>query len=329
MIARRNAHTDMKSISVVIPNYNGAHLLPDTIRAARVALATSGVDDAEVIVADDASGDDSLAVLRRDFSDVRIVANPENGGFGSNCNTGLAVASKELVFFLNSDVHLGPGYFADQLPLFKKENTFACGGALYATDTGQQQGGAKVPDYSYANLGSNKNFVHDSEPVHLTFHISGANLLADREKLVGLGGFCELFSPYYYEDVELSLRAWRSGYKLYFVQTSVAHHALSSTIADEPSDKVKRVGKRNKFLLHELHLDGAELRVYRAKLAAKAVARRALGDVAYWRSYRDYVGLLPAADLQRHRHRDSYVRGVRSVAREVSDSMAGRALRRW
>lgn len=317
------------SVSIVIPNYNGVDLLPATIRAAQRALASSRVRDAEVIVADDASTDGSASLLARDFPEVRLVRNPLNRGFATNCNTGLAVACKDLVLFLNSDVHLEEGYFDDQLALFDAPDTFGVGGALYADDGGEQQGGAKVPDYSYGNLGSNKNFVHDAAPLHLTFHVSGANLLADRAKLLALGGFCELFSPYYFEDVELSLRAWRMGYKLYFVQTARARHAISSTIGGEPREKVRRVSKRNKFLLHYLLLDGLERRAYEVQLALKASARRLVCDGLYWGAYTDFLGLRTAAASVRETYAPSYVRDVRSVAREVAASMRGKALRRW
>ena len=76
-----------RSISVVIPNYNGRHLLEQNLPSVYAAL--HAVDCAfEVIVSDDASTDDSIAFIRENYPDVTLICNEKNGGFAININKG-------------------------------------------------------------------------------------------------------------------------------------------------------------------------------------------------------------------------------------------------
>lgn len=241
------------SISIVIPNYNGQQLLVDTIKSAHAALVSSAISDFEIIVSDDASTDDSVNVLTRDFPDVILVKNEVNTGFAGNMNRGIKQASKDLVCFLNSDVHLTSTYFTSQLSLFENAETFGVMGAIFDQETNTPQDGAKLARVHLLRIESNKNTFSSSE-VLPTLFLSGANALVRREYLMELGGFCELFNPYYSEDVDLGLRAWRRGWKLYFQPQATCFHAQSSTIKKLPNTGVRIIAKRNKHYVHFLHL---------------------------------------------------------------------------
>lgn len=241
------------SVSIVIPNYNGQQLLVDTIQSAHEALVSSGISDFEIIVSDDASTDDSVNVITRDFPDVILVKTDVNTGFAGNMNRGIKRASKDLVCFLNSDVHLTSGYFASQLSLFENKETFGVMGAIFDQETNEAQDGAKNPTIRFLRIESNKNTFSSTERLPTMF-LSGANALVRRAYLLQLGGFCELYNPYYSEDVDLGLQAWRRGWKLYFQPLAICHHAQSSTIKKLPSQRVRMIAKRNKHFLHFLHL---------------------------------------------------------------------------
>ena len=214
------------SVSIVIPNYNGQHLLVDTITCAYNALDTSGIIDYEIIVSDDASTDDSFHHVTNAFPEIVYVKNEGNTGFAGNMNRGILRATKELVCFLNSDVHLSSGYFSSQLPLFQDEQTFGVMGAIFDKETNEPQDGAKSPRIGLLKIESNKNIFSSTE-VLPTLFLSGANALVRRKELLELGGFCELFNPYYSEDVDLGLRAWRNGWSLYFQPMATLPVALT------------------------------------------------------------------------------------------------------
>lgn len=241
------------SVSIVIPNYNGQQLLVETIKCAQEALESSTISDFEIIVSDDASTDDSVNLILHDFPDVILVRSEVNTGFAGNMNRGIKRASKDLVCFLNSDVQLTSSYFTSQLSLFENEQTFGVMGAIYDQETNEPQDGAKNPRIGFLRIESNKN-TFSSTDLLPTMFLSGANALVRREYLNQLGGFCELYNPYYSEDVDLGLQAWRRGWKLFFQPLAICHHAQSSTIKKLPNKGVKMIAKRNKHFLHFLHL---------------------------------------------------------------------------
>lgn len=92
----------MRSVSVVVPNYNGARTLALCLRA---ALAQDH-PPLEVIVADDCSTDDSVAIA--ESAGVRVVRTPRNGGCGVARNHGARHADGDVLFFVDSDVELAP-----------------------------------------------------------------------------------------------------------------------------------------------------------------------------------------------------------------------------
>src|SRR4051794_36322604 len=94
--------------SVIIPNWNGAKHLPTCLNALRAQT----YPNIEVIVADNASSDESRALLARDYPEVRLVALPENRGFTGACNVGMQAATGVYLSLLNNDTEVDPGWAA-------------------------------------------------------------------------------------------------------------------------------------------------------------------------------------------------------------------------
>lgn len=253
-----------KGISVVIPNYNGAYLLTETIPTVFAALKKL-LSPYEVIVADDCSTDDSIALLQKNFPEVKIMSNSSNSGFSVTANAGIRKAQYELVLLLNNDVKLEPGYFVHQLPYFEQADTFGVMGRIVGWEDDIIQDGAKYPSFHNVKIKTSRNYlladVDEMKNGLYSMYLSGANALLDRDKFLKLGGFNELFSPFYVEDYELSLRAWRAGWKCYYDFRSVCRHRTSITIrAKCDKNFIRMIYNRNKMFLHAIHL-GAGARV--------------------------------------------------------------------
>ena len=316
----------------MIPNYNGRALLEANLPSVTAALARAPLAATEIIVPDDGSTDDSRAFLRKRYPEIRVIDGERNVGFAGNVNRGLRTARHELVLVLNSDAELLGDYFTPQLAHFDRADTFGTAGRIVGTGAaeGVVQGAAKYPDRRFGAITVNKNYLpqpEDPSCVLESYYLSGANLLADREKLLALGGFQELFNPYYNEDVDLSLSAWRAGWRCYYVDASVCRHPNAATIGRQDAARVKRVSKRNKFALHYLHLDGAELRYYLTKLGVKATARRLIGDRAYVESYGDFLALRPTLDAAKDALAPLRRRSHRAIAKEVQEAADARRIR--
>lgn len=276
------------SISIIIPNYNGSEIIVNTILCAIQALETSQVTDYEIIVSDDASIDDSINVIKANFNDVIIIESDLNTGFAGNTNRGIFKAQKELVFLLNSDVQLTEGYFKPLVPMFTNEKIFGVMGAIKDAETLENQDGAKYPKLFLYNIESNKNVMSEKE-ILPTFFLSGANALIRSDYLKKIGGFCELFNPYYSEDVELGIRAWRMGWELYFHPEAICFHETSSTISKIKSEKVQRIAKRNKYILHSLHLPRLLMFIYFLNIMLNSIFKLITGKKVHLLAFISYL----------------------------------------
>ncbi|QLL63826.1 glycosyltransferase family 2 protein [Sinorhizobium mexicanum] len=101
---RGQALLDQTSVSIIITNYNYAHFLR---RCVDSALAQDH-PHTEVIVVDDASSDESPAIIRKYGDRIRACLRPANGGHAAAFNTGFAASSGDIVFFLDADDYLYP-----------------------------------------------------------------------------------------------------------------------------------------------------------------------------------------------------------------------------
>lgn len=281
-------------ISVVIPNYNGKNLLEKNLPFVFTALKASG-QVYEVIVADDASADDSVDLISRQYPEIILVKSKTNGGFATNMNKGIAAATLGLVLLLNSDIELGEEYFISQLRYFAAADTFGVMGQIRDRANDEVVEACKYPRSSIFKINHFKNVAFDRGGDVYTYYLSGANALVNREKLLELGGFNELFSPFYHEDLDLSLRAWESGWKCYYEHDAVCWHAISATIKAHSSKKlIKTISTRNKLLLHYFHLRGIRLYLWSAITFLSLGVRWISGKLYYYEAYRLFLNRMPA-----------------------------------
>jgi GT2 family glycosyltransferase len=82
----------------------------------------------------------------------------------------------------------------------------------------------------------------------------GGSAMFARSKVIAIGGFEPLLSPYYWEDVELSYRAWKRGHTILYEPRSVTRHKISSTIGKLNRRSVRKIEQRNRLMYHWIHL---------------------------------------------------------------------------
>lgn len=243
-----------KSVSIIIPNYNGRHLLEEYLPFTLQAIHNAEVEF-ELIVVDDCSSDDSVAYLRDSYPSVRLIQNKVNKGFSFSCNRAIEAAQMELALILNSDVKLSAGYFEHLWAYFESENTFGVMGRIIDMGGTHIQDAARMPKGSGFKLKTAWFYYLDDETPTYTFYLSGANALIDLKKLKEIRGFNELFSPFYCEDFDLSLRAWRLNWECFYEHRAICEHQLSASTKDYKTSRwVKMIYFRNRYYLHALHL---------------------------------------------------------------------------
>jgi GT2 family glycosyltransferase len=274
------------SVSIIIPNYNGKKLLeaylPYTLAAAEHSKA-----DYEIILVDDASKDDSVNFVRTTYPQIRVHQNPTNAGFSTTCNKGIQLASKSLILLLNSDIKLSENYFDSQWKYFEQDDTFGVMGKIIDRNPKVKDGPKLLK-----NLGLKFHFHHiyrntDSDSWLPTSFLSGANALVSAKKVKQIGGFNELFAPFYYEDTELSLRAWRMGWKCYYDYQASCEHLGSSTInANHLKKNIKIIFYRNRYLVHALHLSKGQYFWFKWQiLFTELIPKTLIGRFWIWKSF--------------------------------------------
>ncbi len=257
----------MKSISVVIPNFNGLRLFKTYFRH-NFELLKSIPNEVEIIVVDDASQDESVAYLRKEYgNEIIIIEKKENSGFSETCNIGIRHATMDLVFLLNTDVIIEDGYFEKQLHYFNKPDTFGVMGRIVGMNDEGILDAARSPKISGRKIKPSHFYYLSDQTTTPTFYLSGAIALMDTAKLKAMKGFNEMFNPYYGEDQELSIRAWRLGWKCYYEHHAICRHEESATTKGHKSkNAIKRIHFRNRYYIHHLHLQGWDLGLYHLQI---------------------------------------------------------------
>ncbi len=254
----------MQKLTIVIPNYNGAHLLrrnlPSVIQAANVYAK-----DTAIIVVDDGSKDNSLQVLQSDFPEVKVVSHQVNQGFSEAVLTGVKAAQTELLFLLNSDVELHSDCLPKLEPYFDDQSTFSVS-PLMINDDGSinrhswnlrslQRGYLKLLDWTLEEAKA-KRKSHNLK----SLYACGGCMMVRKSMFLQLGGFHPIYKPFYAEDFDLGIRAWYQGWPTYFEPDATLIHQSQGSIKDNVKRaKVKEIRRRNRYYLEWIHLSLAQL----------------------------------------------------------------------
>ena len=229
-------------VSVIVLNYNGRRWLGPCLDA---LAAQRDPPPFETIVVDNASTDESVALLGAQFPWVRVVRNDRNLGFAAGNNVGSASASGATLVFLNNDTVVEPEWLANLC------RPLTAGGVDLVTSRVVFLDDPAVVDSAgdgYLRAGGAYKRGHRS-PVapHLeskeVFGACGAAFAIRRSLFVELGGFDARFFMVY-EDVDLWYRARLAGHRCWYAADAVVRHAGSGTLG-RLSDSAVFYGQRN------------------------------------------------------------------------------------
>lgn len=240
---------DSRAASVVIPNWNGRDLLEKYLPS--VIAALSDFPGSEIVVVDNGSEDGSAQFVREHFPQVRVLALERNLGFGGGSNAGFAAARNDIVVLLNSDMRVERNFLQPLLDGFADHKTFAVSCQIFFTDPEKPRQETGLTEGWW--LQGCLRVRHRAEPeirdLYPCFYGGGGSSAFDRRKFLALGGFDELFKPFYLEDTDLGYLAWKRGWKVLYQPASVVYHEHRGTIGKRFSDVyIQSVLKKN-FLL--------------------------------------------------------------------------------
>lgn len=311
-----------KTVSVVLPNYNGKKLMEMYLPSVMTALKNAETTY-ELIIIDDCSKDDSVAFIRAHYPEVILFVNSKNLGFAGTCNRGIAAATMELTFILNSDVQLTPDYFMAQWKYFEQADTFGVMGRIMSKDGERIEDAARILFYEGCRIKSNRFYYNENaHEWDYTAYLSGANALVDTAKLKELNGFDEIYSPFSSEDSDLSTRAWLLGWKCYYEHSSVCFHQVSGSIKKNIRSKlVSTVYYRNRFIFQQIHLTGVRAYVLPIYiLLVEVLAKTLIGKFWIWGSYREYLSM--SEEIRLSKEKLNSLKDKHASSLDIDDIMA-------
>ncbi|MGD9503820.1 MAG: glycosyltransferase, partial [Syntrophobacteraceae bacterium] len=225
-------------VSVIIPVYGK---IDYTLRCLYSLARNKPNAPFEVVVVDDKSPDDTLAMLSR-VKGVRVAANEVNSGFIRSCNLGAAEARGDYLCFLNNDTEVMPGWLDELVGSFDGFSNVGLVGSKLVYPNGRLQEAGSI----IWNDGSAWNFGRDQDPTSPEYnyarevdYCSGASILLKKALFDELGGFDELYLPAYCEDDDLALKIRSRGMKVIYQPLSVVVHYEGVTSGTDTSSGAK------------------------------------------------------------------------------------------
>ena len=297
--------------SLIVLNYDERDLLVDCVRS---MLAAIGPDD-EIIVVDNGSSDGSADAVSEEFPTVRLLRLPENRYIFS-LNAGLEVARGEFVAFCNNDMVVEDNFVEEALGCFVADDIFAvCSRVL---DRNGAEQGTRTSGYWHRGLLFYESLPHSDESTDCFFAVGGQSFFR-REVLNRLGSIDELLWPMYHEDIELSYRAWKSGYRIVYAPRSVCHHMGGKTSRRVFSaTELRSFVRQNELLMVWKDVtDPALLIEHLFWLLPRLVVALVRGDAGTLRGSISAFGRLPRALRARRAVRPSFTLTDRAVLSRV------------
>lgn len=245
----------MSSVSVVIPTFNGVSLLKKHLPAVVAAMRSGD----ELCIIDDASSDESVQWLRQEYSSkweerhtlhldvfvgeknigkknivIKLLVNKTNQRYAASVNRAVLQTAHEYIFLLNNDVSPEKKSLSTLVEFFDKQQ--ADGVDMFAVGCLEYEGKDKKADKSGKNkLWFERGMFMHSKAADMktgeTAWVSGGSGLFSKEKWLALNGFDTQFYPAYWEDVDLSFRARKQGWGVWFCADAVVFHQHESTNA--------------------------------------------------------------------------------------------------
>jgi GT2 family glycosyltransferase len=304
------------SVAVLVLNWNGINHLRELLPSLREAVAATpfGVS---VVVVDNRSTEPDVEYVRREFPDFEVEI-AERNDFLFSLNPIVARRSEEVVVILNNDMRVEPDFLPPLVEHFAAPDVFAVMAKVMNWDGSEQTTGQRLVDLRRGWL--YKSWNMSADVATYTVEAGGGCSAYRRSMFVELGGFDPLFRPGYYEDLDLSYRAWQYGWSSIFEPRSVIYHRIGGTLYD-PSKKQRFEThlSRNQALFIAKNVGGAGfLAHFLAMLPVRIVRNRLAGNRAA------SAGLIAALP---HLPRALRGRGRRGRSRRLSDASIAAAVR--
>ncbi|HLD26889.1 MAG TPA: glycosyltransferase [Patescibacteria group bacterium] len=241
----------MMKLSVVIPVYRNKELLMTNL-----AHNYQFLKKYEIILVDDASKVGIKEEVNKNFPSFIVIKHVVNTGFSQTVNDGVAQSKGEFILLLNSDVKLRDRSFEKAMTHLKKDTS------LFAVSFAQIEKDGNIVGKN--SIYFSKGLFHHRKAQDISFGLNawaegGASIIR-ASYFRKLGGFDTLYAPFYWEDIDLSYRAYKRGWKVLFDPTILVEHHHESTIGKYfVKKKISKIVFRNQFIFIWKNITDAHL----------------------------------------------------------------------
>lgn len=243
------------SVAIVILNWNGKNFLEQFLPSVMASLYSNK----KIIVADNASTDDSVSFVKNNYPQVQVIQNPANEGFAKGYNTALKQVQADYYVLLNSDVEVTPNWIGPVIELMEQDSMIAacqpkilafgdknkfeyagaCGGWL--DEFGYPFSRGRVFDDCETDKGQ-------YDDVQQCFWAGGAAFFVRSSVYHELKGLDEFFFAHQ-EEIDLCWRMQLAGYKIFVQPASVVYHVGGGTLQRGSSQKIFLNFRNNLIML--------------------------------------------------------------------------------
>lgn len=247
----------MENVAIVILNWNGKKYLEQFLSN---VISYSG--NCRIILADNASTDDSVDFVLENFPTVEIIINDENGGFAKGYNDALKQIDSEFYILLNSDIEVTPNWV---LPLYEKMKDPSIAGCQpkvlsYSNRNQFEHAGASggYLDRNYFPFCRGRileKFENDEQQYDgevEIFWATGAALMIRSEIYHKVGGLDEYFFAHM-EEIDMCWRIKKLGYKFMVIPSSIIYHVGGGTLAYNSPKKLYLNFRNSLFMIVKNH----------------------------------------------------------------------------
>jgi len=233
----------MMKLSLVIPVYKKTEMFMENF-IQNIPLLPKNT---EIIIVDDASHENlsgKIAPFKRK-AHIIFIQNEKNLGFAAAINKGISAAKGNYILLLGSDIRLMKEFPTSLETEFVNDKNIAAITFAEKDNGGELLGKSTI--YFKRGLILHKR-AHDTLRGNAAW-ANGGSCLFRADYLKTLGGFDEMYAPFYWEDIDLSYRAYSRGWKVLFYPKYVVAHARESTISTFfKATHIQHIAYRNQFI---------------------------------------------------------------------------------
>lgn len=238
-------------ISVIIPVYKNYEMFYGFLTVNRKYL-----EGCEVLIMNDYPLETITKSVHKIMPHARVFNNKKNLGFAGNVNRGVSKSTRNYVMFMNSDVVLKDNSFTNSLNHFKRNRK------LFAVSFSQKEKGGKLvgANSGYFSQGMVNHRGRNAIKLSINFWAEGGTAIFKKKLFIEFGMLDNLFNPFYWEDIDLSYRAWKAGYMVLFDPNIVVEHHHESTIGKYfDKSKVLKTAFRNQLIFQWKNLTDRDM----------------------------------------------------------------------